>query len=93
MSLHPYESLSDTDPLAYKILHDGLTEQGKKLKKGDKVKLTKWGEYSRIHAKKAKGVVVGHGRDFHHESIRVRLDGNKSAYSYWPGFWTKLTNK
>lgn len=46
MSLHPYESLYDTDLLAYTILHNGLTEQGLKLKKGDKVKLTKWGEYS-----------------------------------------------
>jgi len=88
MSLHPYESLYDTDLLAYTILHNGLTEQGLKLKKGDKVKLTKWGEYSLIHTKKTKGVVVGHTRD-NRGSIRVRLIGNKSVYSYWPGFWQK----
>jgi len=87
MSLHPYESLYETDRLAYDILHSGFEKQGLRLASGTRVKPTMWAVYNGVTKEGVRGVVVGLARN--RLSIRVKIDGRKTTSVYWAGFWTK----
>ena len=86
-----YEDLSESDRYAYNLLHWVMGEEGRKVKKGNKVVLTEWGKQN-LGEKYIEGEVASNPRGFLHH-ISVRPAGRKTAGNYWSGFWRRKDYK
>ncbi len=72
----------------YEEAHELATNEGLAIPIGGRCKMSGWG-IEHLRPRKIRGGVVKGKARRGRTIIRVKLDGLKTTYTYWAGFWEK----